>query len=175
MYRRTQKARRGASPESRREESMGAALVDRSGGRRHRTAENGGCAPCDEAHRRLRPRPLRLHLHRLLPLAGLYDRQYPHGRRHGADSRAVRISRPRRAFETAQHHPQGQKRPEPRTGHRGLPADDVHAQQAQQPSRERGARTFRSAGLRHNNSAQYPFGRSPLARKARHAVRCRGR
>ena len=70
---------------------------------------------------------------------------------------------------------EGQKRPEPRTGHRGLPADDVYAQQAQQPSRERGARTFRSAGLRHNNSAQYPFGRSPLARKARHAVRCRGR
>ena len=109
------------------------------------------------------------------PLAGLYDRQYPHGRRHGAYSRAVRVPRPRRAFETAQHHPQGQKRPEPRTGHRGLPADDVYAQQAQQPSRERGARTFRSAGLRHNNSAQYPFGRSPLARKARHAVRCRGR
>ena len=44
-------------------------------------------------------------LDRLLPLAGLYDGEYPYGRRHGADSRTVRIPRARRALEAAQHHP----------------------------------------------------------------------
>ena len=43
-------------------------------------------------------RSVRLRFHRLLPLAGLHDGQYPHGRRHGADPRAMRIPRARRAF-----------------------------------------------------------------------------
>ena len=34
------------------------------------------------------------------PLAGLYDGEYPYGRRHGADSRTVRIPRARRALES---------------------------------------------------------------------------
>ena len=104
-----------------------------------------------------------------------YHGQHPHGRRHGADPRAVRIPRPGRAFQTAQHHPQGQGRTEPRPRHRGLPADDVHAQPPEQPGGERGPRALRPPGLRHNNPAQYPFGRSALAQKTRDALRRRGR
>ena len=175
MHRRTETGRRSASPKSRREKPLGAALVDRPGGRRHRTAEDGKRPPRDETHRRLGARKVRLHLHRLLAVAGLHHGQHPHGRRHGADPRAVRIPRPGRAFQTAQHHPQGQGRTEPRPRHRGLPADDVHAQPPEQPGGERGPRALRPPGLRHNNPAQYPFGRSALARKTRDALRRRGR
>ena len=40
---------------------------------------------------------------------------------------------------------------------------------------ERGARTFRSAGLRPIIQRAISVWEKPLARKARHAVRCRGR
>lgn len=63
-----------------------------------------------------------------------------------------------RALEAAQHDSQGQERPQPRPRDRGIPADDVHAQPSEQPGGERGPRTLRPPGLRHNNPAQHPFG-----------------
>lgn len=174
MHHRFAAGRGGDPPQPRREEPLAAPLVDRPGGRRHRTPEDGERPPRHETHRRLRARPLRLHLHRLLALARLHHGQHSHGRRHGAHPRAVRIPRARGTLEAPEHDPQGQDVAQPRARHRRLPADDVHAQPTQQPGRHRGAPALRRIDLRHNNPAQYPFGRSPLARKARHAVR-RGR
>ena len=158
VHRRAEARRRGDPPEPRRQEPLAAPLVDRPGGRRHRTAEDGERPPRDETHRGLGARTVRLRFHRLLPLAGLHDGQYPHGRRHGADPRAMRIPRARRAFEAAQHDPQGQVGAEPRARYRRLPAHDVHAQPPEQSGRHRSPRTLRRTGLRHNNPAQYPFG-----------------
>ena len=175
MYRRAEAGRRGDPAKSRSEEPLGAALVDRPGGRRHRTAQDGERPPRDEAHRRFSAREVRLRVHRLLALAGLHHGQHPHGGRHGADPRAVRIPRAGGTLETAEHHPQGQVGAEPRSRHRRLPADDVHAKPPEQPGGDRGARALRRVGLRHNNPAQHPFGRSALAWKTRHALRRRGR
>ena len=69
-------------------------------------------------------------------------------------------------------HPHRQERTEPGARNRRLRADYVHAQPPQQPGGERSSQPLRRAGLRHNNSTQYPFRRSPLARKTRHLVRC---
>ena len=172
MHHRSEDGGRRNPPKPGRKEPLAAPLVDRPGGRRHRATEDGERTPRDPPHRGERARPLRLYPDRLLPLAGLYDGEYPYGRRHGADSRTVRIPRARRALEAAQHHPHRQERTEPGARNRRLRADYVHAQPPQQPGGERSSQPLRRAGLRHNNSTQYPFRRSPLARKTRHLVRC---
>ena len=163
--------RRGDPRKPRNRTSVAAALVDRPGGRRRRAAQDGGCTPRHQAHRRLGARPLRLHLHRLLALAGLHDGQNPHGGGHGADSRAVRIPGPGRALQAAGHDPQGQEFAQPRARDRRFRADDVHAQPAQQPGGHRGSRPLRRPDLRHHHPAQHPPGRGPLARQTRGALR----
>lgn len=76
----------------------------------HRTAENGECTPCNQAHHRQCPRQIRLHLHRLFAVARIHDRQYPDCRRFGDDTGAVRISRARRIEQVAQYHKDCQER-----------------------------------------------------------------
>lgn len=114
-----------------------------------------------KTHRRLRPRPLRLHLHRLLPSLGYTTVNIL----TAADTvlfRAVRrVPRPRRAFETAQHHPQGQSGLNPALDIEGFLLTMYMRNRLNNQVVNEVREHFRSAGLRHNNSAQYPFGRSP--------------
>lgn len=93
-----------------REESVAAAVEHRPRGGGHRTAENGECTPCNQAHHRQCPRQIRLHLHRLFAVARIHDRQYPDCRRFGDDTGAVRISRARRIEQVAQYHKDCQER-----------------------------------------------------------------
>ncbi len=119
-----------------------------------------------------RTRRLRLHPHRLSPVARSHHRQHARRRRRRAHSATMRVLRPRRAEPAAQYHSARSARPQRSSGDRWRAVDHVRRPPELVASgRLRRARLFWRQSVRIGHPAKRATRRSPQLRKTHHHVR----